>query len=100
MREAQATSDAHLLRPCTGYNVSGTKVSAGVRVRADVLNVAPTVGAFTADRTLRVDHYYRIITSNAVWSSRLDLLPPRVDELGVELPDAHSNGGTHPISGS
>jgi hypothetical protein len=31
------------------------KVSARVRVWADALNVAPTVGAFAADRTLRVN---------------------------------------------
>lgn len=30
------------------------EVSARVRVWADALNVTPTVGAFTADRTIRV----------------------------------------------
>jgi hypothetical protein len=39
----------------TGYDVNGMEVSARVRVGADALNVAPTVGAFAADRTVRVD---------------------------------------------
>lgn len=38
----------------TRYDVSGMEVSARVRVWADALNVAPTVGALAADRTLRV----------------------------------------------
>jgi hypothetical protein len=73
----------------------GIKVSARVRVQADALNVAPTVGAFTADERCK-----SITMSNTVWSSRLDLFPPSVDELGVELPDVRSNDGTHPSSGS
>jgi hypothetical protein len=41
-------------KPRTGYDVKGMEVSAIVRVWADALNVAPTVGAFAADRTIRV----------------------------------------------
>jgi hypothetical protein len=41
-------------KPRTGYDVKGTEVSAIVRVWADALDVAPTVGAFAADRTIRV----------------------------------------------
>jgi hypothetical protein len=40
----------------TGYDVSGMEVSARVRVWADALDVAPTVGTFAADRTLRVNN--------------------------------------------
>jgi hypothetical protein len=40
----------------TGYDVSGMEISARVRVWADALYVAPTVGAFAADRTVRVNN--------------------------------------------
>lgn len=40
----------------TGYDVSGMEVSARVRVWADALYVAPTVSAFAADGTLRVNN--------------------------------------------
>jgi hypothetical protein len=39
----------------TGYDVNGMEVSARDGVWADALYVAPTVGAFAADRTVRVN---------------------------------------------
>lgn len=44
-----------LEKPRTGYDVSGMEVSAGDGVWADALYVSPTVGAFAADRTVRVN---------------------------------------------